>query len=402
MALSQRLRIPPKPGARDDAAADASHQAAAALEPGSGGLCRGELERNPLLERPADERRPAERRAPSAAGARVDRRHGATGDRDPAPAMDRRNLETSRSAIEERLGTDLENEFPDDGGPARAQQHRPRSMTLVRLGRMSAPAAARTATTISNPSCRPSGRWPTISPSSLRLRSPTRCSRMIGRYLIDMVDEAGYLRGDLDDGVPRSWARRWPRSRRCWRCCRPSIRRACARAISPSASRSSCASAIASIRRCRRWSAGLILLAQARSRGAAKDLRRQRRGSHRHDRRDPRGSIPSRASPSAQRWCSRWCPTFMCGRAPTAPSMVELNSDTLPKVLVNQRYHAKLIEERARTTATRRYLRGMSPDRDLADARARSARQDDPEGRDGDREAAGWRSSCTACSICGR
>ena len=33
--------IPPEPGARDDAAADASHQAAAALEPRSGGLCRG-------------------------------------------------------------------------------------------------------------------------------------------------------------------------------------------------------------------------------------------------------------------------------------------------------------------------------------------------------------------------
>ena len=88
---------------------------------------------------------------------------------------------------------------------------------------------------------------------ALAIADPVR--RMIGQYLIDMVDEAGYLTGDL--AVGRREARRAARRGRSGarRSCRASIRRACARAISPNASRSSSRSATASIPRCRRWSA---------------------------------------------------------------------------------------------------------------------------------------------------
>src|SRR4051812_34745552 len=74
----------------------------------------GELEKNPLLERAA-EGEPgvidgaAEPVAPEFNGDReVAEEIGVVADR-----IDD-NLETSRGAIEERLGTDLENEFPDD------------------------------------------------------------------------------------------------------------------------------------------------------------------------------------------------------------------------------------------------------------------------------------------------
>src|SRR5258708_12927281 len=75
----------------------------------------GELEKNPLLERAAEGEPGSVEGAPevsepkfngdSAAPVEI----GVTADR-----IDE-SLETSRSAIEERLGTDLENEFPHDG-----------------------------------------------------------------------------------------------------------------------------------------------------------------------------------------------------------------------------------------------------------------------------------------------
>ena len=87
---------------------------------------------------------------------------------------------------------------------------------------------------------------------------------------------------------------------------------------------------------------------------------------------------------------------------PDGGFIVELNSDTLPKVLVNQRYHARADEERATTTSAKSLSRRISAVRDLADARARPARQDHPQGRRPRSCASRTRSSRTACSICGR
>src|SRR5262245_18924955 len=77
----------------------------------------GELEKNPLLERATEEGGPAD--GASEAGEPDFNGDGAAAAETGAAAdqIDER-LETSRSAIEERLGTDLENEFPDDGAPA--------------------------------------------------------------------------------------------------------------------------------------------------------------------------------------------------------------------------------------------------------------------------------------------
>src|SRR3954463_15167066 len=154
----------------------------------------GELEKNPLLERAAEgepgvvdgnaEPVEAEFRDDGGAG-----EIGVVADR-----IDE-SLETSRSAIEERLGTDLENEFPDGASAG------PRSGA-----EMPAPSTDWSGTTSGghdnsdyNLEAFVSA-MPTLADHlgeqlSMAIVDPVR--RMIGQHLIDLVDEAGYLTGDL-------------------------------------------------------------------------------------------------------------------------------------------------------------------------------------------------------------
>src|SRR4029077_14163010 len=72
----------------------------------------GELERNPLLERANDDND-----AP-VTGAEAERAASAGEDTAVSASEDwiGQDMETSRSSMEEGLGTELENVFPDDGG----------------------------------------------------------------------------------------------------------------------------------------------------------------------------------------------------------------------------------------------------------------------------------------------
>ena len=154
----------------------------------------GELERNPLLERESEgssgaadntEERCEQVTAPSGEG------DGQAGD-----YIDQ-NLETSRSAIEDRLGTDLDNVFPDDAPPAPplpSQQDQPAGYSEWAAtgsgGRddsdYNLEAFVSAETTLADH---------LAEQLALAISDPAR--RMIGQYLIDMVDEAGYLVGDL-------------------------------------------------------------------------------------------------------------------------------------------------------------------------------------------------------------
>src|SRR3954467_15217972 len=80
----------------------------------------GELEKNPLLERAAEE---GGREDGPSEGGEADFNGDGAAPAEANGAVDRidESLETSRSAIEERLGTNLENEFPDDSGPTAAR-----------------------------------------------------------------------------------------------------------------------------------------------------------------------------------------------------------------------------------------------------------------------------------------
>ena len=211
---------------------------------------------------------------------------------------------------------------------------------------------------------------------------------MIGQYLIDLVDEAGYLVGDLAAG--RRKARRAARRGRggARDRCRASIRRACARAISPSASRSSSRSATASIPRCRRWSAGSICSPSAISPRCAAicgvgdddltEMIAEIRSAQSEAR--PRLRLDHGAADRARRVRAAR-PRRRLRRSSSTPTRC-------PKVLVNQRYHAELSKTAANDNA-KTYLAGESAVGDLADPRARSARQDHPQGGDRDRQTAG-------------
>ncbi len=153
----------------------------------------GELERNPLLERAEPDTDGDLENSPAEAEAQ-----------EPAQTADGQagdwlnaDLETSRSAIEERLDTSLDNVFPDDEGAA-----------MRRSQSADAPAPSEWA------SVGPGGRDGDYNleafvhaertlgehlreQAMLTISGPVR--RIIAQHLIDMVDEAGYLSGSLDD-----------------------------------------------------------------------------------------------------------------------------------------------------------------------------------------------------------
>src|SRR5450759_1526651 len=79
----------------------------------------GELEKNPLLERASDDENSAPGTEPEAAAAERDEDQGS------APDWNNENLETSRASMEQGLGTELENVFPDDGGEKTAPVEMP-------------------------------------------------------------------------------------------------------------------------------------------------------------------------------------------------------------------------------------------------------------------------------------
>jgi RNA polymerase sigma-54 factor len=155
----------------------------------------GELERNPLLERPADQdqvRDDSETtgETPSAS------------DDEPAGAdwMDDR-LE-SRQSIEARLDTDLNNIFPDDSAsePARMPESQPGSYSEWSAagagGRSDSEynleAFVTAETTLAGH---------LAEQVSMTFTDPIE--RMVAQYLVDLVDDAGYLPSDLSDAALR-------------------------------------------------------------------------------------------------------------------------------------------------------------------------------------------------------
>ena len=155
----------------------------------------GELEKNPLLERAAEGEPGMIDGAAEPVGPEFSGDGDLPGGEGAGADWIEESLETSRSAIEEQLGTDLGNEFPDEASRA------PRSSADV-------PMAPSEWAGVGNGG-REDGDYnlesfvsatPTLADHlaeqlSLATADPVR--RMIGQYLIDMVDEAGYLTGDL-------------------------------------------------------------------------------------------------------------------------------------------------------------------------------------------------------------
>ena len=153
-----------------------------------------ELERNPLLERTGESEG-----APAGETEATPTPEAPAGEAEGTPPGDwlGDELETSRTAIEDRVDTGLENVFPDD--PA---------VPVLQAARTAEPAGYSEWSGV-GAGGRDSGEYnleafvtaETTLASHLAdqlllaIADPVR--RMIGQHLIDLVDEAGYLTGDL-------------------------------------------------------------------------------------------------------------------------------------------------------------------------------------------------------------
>jgi RNA polymerase sigma-54 factor len=150
-----------------------------------------ELEKNPLLERVSDDEGPA---APADG---VDASGSGSEGEGPQEWMGE-DLATSRNAIEDDLGTRLDNVFPEDGTSAMSS------------ARTDDATAAHSEWASVGSGGREDGEYNleafvsaelTLADhltEQLSLSATDPVQRMIGQHLIDMVDEAGYLTGDLE------------------------------------------------------------------------------------------------------------------------------------------------------------------------------------------------------------
>ena len=219
----------------------------------------------------------------------------------------------------------------------------------------------------------------------LAFADPAR--RLIGQHLIDMTDEAGYLLGDLDRS--RRAARRADRSGRGGALRDAGLR--AVRRVRPRPARMSDAAAEGA-GPLRSGDGGrlskICIFSPPRSRRAEARGACVRRGPLRHDRRDEAAQSKARAQVSAPVQASRSCPTCWCARLPDGSFHVELNSDTLPRVLVN----AVLLRDRVQgddPQGAQELSRRLPADRELAGQEPRPARAHHPQGGAGDRAPAG-------------
>jgi len=160
----------------------------------------GELERNPLLERVGEAEPVAAEQQPDQPVAVSDQ--AASGD------WINGDLEVSRSAIEAKLGTELDNVFPDDSNQ---DARRASADAPAAYSQWSGVGAGGHADSDYNLEAFVSAETTLADHLAeqlvLAISDPVR--RMIGRYLIDLVDESGYLVGELANvgeklGAPQS------------------------------------------------------------------------------------------------------------------------------------------------------------------------------------------------------
>src|SRR6186713_11589 len=275
----------------------------------------GELERNPLLERAGEDE----------SGSAGDTQASAPESDDNSGGADWINaeLETSRSSIEQGLGTELENVFPDDGGDknATAGDFRPGAYSewsgAGSVGGENDHLAEQMALTISNPA-----------------------GRMIGQYLIDMVDEAGYLTGDLDTVAEKLGAQRSD----------VELVLAVLQTFDPPGvcARSLTECLAIQLKDRNRYDPAMQVLAEHLDLVAKRDLAGLRRlcGVTEEDLADMIAEIrmlnPKPGLTFGSTMVQPIVPDVFVRPASDGTWQVELNSDTLPKVLINQRYYAQV------------------------------------------------------------
>ena len=305
-----------------------------------------ELEKNPLLERASDEETPAS--ATEAADGEV------TGSDDgPSEPGDwnGEELGASRASMEERLGTELENVFPDDAGEKAPPPEMPPpaysewSGSVSQGGEDSAynlEAFVSAETTLASY---------LAEQMALAISDPRR--RMIGKYLVDMVDEAGYLSGDFDAVAEKLGA---PRSE-------VEAVLAILQALDPPGvcARNLSECLAIQLKERDRYDPAMRALVEHLDLLAARDFAALRRhcGINEEDLGDMIAEIrnlnPKPGLAFGSTLVQPIVPDVFVRAAPDGTWQVELNSDTLPKVLINQRYYTQ-VSKTTRNDTDKTYL----------------------------------------------
>jgi RNA polymerase sigma-54 factor len=285
-----------------------------------------ELERNPLLEREQDEdAAPATNQDAPAA--------------DPQPSdWTGDELEVSRDSMEQGLGTELENVFPDDAPRAAAPEQplSPAEWPSRQLSGDNAPDfeafVASEATLADHLS----------EQMVLAIADPAR--RLIARYLIDLVDEAGYIAGDLA-GVAEKLGASLGEIEAVL---------AILQTLEPVGI---CARNLAEclaiqLRERDRFDPAMQALVANLELVARRDFAALRKICGVDDEdladmlRELRTLNPKPGLAFGGASAQLVVPDVLVRRAPDGSWRVELNSDTLPKVLINQSYHARVAKAR--------------------------------------------------------
>ena len=289
----------------------------------------GELERNPLLERVGeDEVGPA-----GDAQAPTPERDDNAGGTDWINA----ELETSRSSIEQGLGTELENVFPDDSGNKNATAGDRylgaypewSDAGSTGAGDYNLEAFVSAETTLADH---------LAEQMALAISNPA--GRMIGQYLIDMVDEAGYLAGEIDTIAEKLGAQRHD----------VELVLAVLQTFDPPGicARSLTECLAIQLKDRNRYDPAMQALVEHLDLVAKRDFAGLRRlcGVTEEDLADMIAEIralnPKPGLTFGSTMVQPIVPDVFVRPAPDGTWQVELNSDTLPKVLINQRYYAQV------------------------------------------------------------
>ncbi len=305
----------------------------------------GELERNPLLERADDEDGPPavaeadsgrdEQGEGESSGESFSESFGETGaDEGPAADWSGEEFETSRSSMEEGLGTELENVFPDDGSEKRAAPEAPEPAYAEWSGAGSGDdynleAFVSAEITLADH---------LAEQMALAVTGPAQ--RMIGRYLIDMVDEAGYLTGDLATVAEKLGAP----------VAEVETVLAVLQTLDPAGvcARNLTECLAIQLKERDRFDPAMQALVGHLELLAKRDLAALRRvcGVNDEDLADMIAEIrnlnPKPGLAFGSTTVQPIVPDVFVRQAPDGAWQIELNSDTLPKVLINQRYYAQV------------------------------------------------------------
>ncbi len=295
----------------------------------------GELERNPLLERASDDDGP-----PNGADNEQADQNGASSDERPAIAADwaGEEMETSRSSMEEGLGTELENVFPDDGG----EKSPPLEAPPPAYSEWSGAGGGGAEDGAYNLEAFVTAEITLIDhlaeQMALAISDPAR--RMIGQYLVDMVDEAGYLTGDLDSVAEKLGARR----------AEVEAVLAILQTLDPPGvcARNLTECLAIQLKDRDRYDPAMRTLVEHLDLLAKRDFAVLRRlcGVNEEDLVDMIGEIrhlnPKPGLAFGSTLVQPIVPDVFVRQAADGTWQVELNSDTLPKVLINQRYYTQV------------------------------------------------------------